>query len=151
MAIAYKELNFKNEGEMWLTEIVLWISFILIFYLLIKILYYFCIRSDAPRFKQYDQRSLKKIKTLAEESRQRRISQMSQTSGNDPSSITNTKSVPPLPNSNGRVPSTTVSLNKGQKTKQNMAATPEEFQLQICKIHRSLRIVFCTSLISTAL
>eukprot|EP01083_Nonionella_stella_P257933 882326_1 len=134
------QLDFKNAGEMWLTEVILYICFILIWYLLIKILWHFCIKPSAPRFKQYNTRKLKPIQNAAEQSRRKRHSE----SPNTTSDISNTN----------RTRHESITLKKDSQKIQTQATdkqTPEEFQLQICKIHRTLRLCFATSLICTGI
>ena len=177
---AVEILDFKNEGAMWFTEVTLYICFILIWYLLCKIAWYFCIAPSSPKCKQYDARMLKPIKKRAEDSRLRRnteIAEMSlQTDTNTINTAhTNTNTLEISDNgvarggigsmsadtTRSRLESTTLRTNTltpsthARSHSKSITSikdeTPEEFQLQICKIHRNLRLCFVTSLCCTAI
>eukprot|EP00483_Globobulimina_turgida_P008030 UN08046 len=72
---AVNELDFANIEQLWFTETILYICFILIWYLSMKILWFFCISPTSPRFKQFDARALKPMKAKAEKSRALRAKQ----------------------------------------------------------------------------
>jgi len=140
---AWQVLDFRNEGELWLSECVYYVTFILIWYLLIRILYFFCFHQYAPRFKQFDDRSLKPLKRRAEESRVRRQSEYEQQSQSNTN--TTASKTAQHPQAFGRARGESTALSSGSQLE-----TMEEFQLQICKIHKNLRICFLSSIIFTA-
>eukprot|EP01083_Nonionella_stella_P016106 45033_1 len=140
------EIDFNNEGELWLTEIVLYIAMLIIWFLLIRMSWFFCFSPDAPRFRQYDSKALKPIKAKAE--RAARIRRESET----------TKSTTTTEPNNARVPSASQTRPRPEsiQIKPPNNGSPyelsnEEFKLQMCKIHRSLRVCFIVSLTCTAI
>ena len=166
---AVSALDFDSEGEMWFTECVLYICFILIWYLLCKISWHFCIKPGSPKFTQFNQKALKPIKRAAEESRMRRQSEYEQTQTathiSNGSTINSTMTSTNEPQ-NVRAPTVSSTATTATSTLKSSSRrshdrsksmslandeTPEEFQLQICKIHRNLRVCFVTSLCCTAI
>lgn len=158
------ELGFRNIAELWFTESVIYIATAAIWYLLIKHLWLFCLRKDAPRLLQYEDQSLKKVMRAAEASRtQTRLSQIE-----PQSQLSQTAGIPSMRNSVDSTDShpqhtreRSVSLSGVRHSarhsvtiiRQSITAmdlgnhTEAEFQLSICRIHRNLRICCILSLL----
>ena len=142
---AVVELDFNNEAELWVTEVILYICCILLWILLSKTSFWLCFAPNAPRFKQYDAKSIKTIRTKANLARSRRLSTTVTATGTP--SDTSTQHQHQL-----QVPSASSSRTRSSSRQENIESplSPEEYQLQICQINRSLRICFITSLFFAA-